>query len=171
MSEQGNDGPRGSATGTGTVEDDGDRRTVRFVRDLDAPVDDVWDALTDPARLGRWLAPTTIDPRAGGEVHHDFGEGETCHGRILTWDPPRVLEYGWAFTGEPDSVVRFELTPTGTGTRLTLVHRQLGAPHATGYGAGWHAHLDRLAAELAGDVDAIDWAERFAAVLPRYRVG
>ncbi|MFA9431165.1 SRPBCC family protein [Egicoccus sp. AB-alg2] len=153
----------------GEVVGDGDRRTVRFERHLDASPEEVWDALTNPVRLARWLAPTTIDEGPAGHVHHDFGDGQACEGPILTWDPPRALEYGWHYTGESDSVVRFELAPAAGGTVLTLVHRQLDSDQATGYGAGWHAHLDRLAAELAGDADAFDWGERFAEVLPDYR--
>lgn len=155
--------------GCGEVVADGERRTVRFERDLDASPEELWDALTSPQRLARWLAPSILTPGPNGHIRHDFGEGETCEGPILTWDPPRLLEYGWRFSGESDSVVRFELTPVAAGTRLTLVHRHLGQAHAAGYGAGWHAHLDRLAAALAGDAGTVDWAERFAEVLPAYR--
>jgi uncharacterized protein YndB with AHSA1/START domain len=32
-------------------------RFVRLERDYDAPIDDVWDALTNPERIGRWFLP------------------------------------------------------------------------------------------------------------------
>ncbi|CAN5839533.1 hypothetical protein BH23ACT5_BH23ACT5_12730 [soil metagenome] len=93
-----------------------------------------------------------------GRTHlrHEHGEGT-----ISVWDPPRTLEYGWTFTGERESVLRMELEPLAGGTRLTLVHRALGEQYATGYGAGWHAYLDRLVALMDHDED-LDWGERFA---------
>jgi uncharacterized protein YndB with AHSA1/START domain len=162
-------GHEAAPEGMGEVSGDGARRTVRFERALDAPIDDVWDALTSPERLARWLAPTTIEARLGGEVHHDFGDGDRCRGTILVWDPPRRLSYGWHFTGEDDSVVTFDLHAVDEGTtRLRLEHRDLGSGFAVGYGAGWHAHLDGLTATVAGAAP-VDWDQRFAEVLAAYR--
>lgn len=39
---------------------------------------------------------------------------------------------------------------------------------ATGYGAGWHAHLDQLEALIAGN-EPIDWDARFGEVLADYK--
>ena len=94
----------------------------------------------------------------------------TGTGTISVFDPPRVLEYEWRFTGEQDSVVRFELRSSGGGTELTLVHRRLGADAGRGYSAGWQAHLDLLEEALAGEVRT-DWQERFEALLPEYVSG
>jgi hypothetical protein len=43
----------------------------------------------------------------------------------------------------------------------------LGIDHVSGYGPGWHAYLDALAAVLAR-TEAPDWDTRFAAVRAAY---
>jgi uncharacterized protein YndB with AHSA1/START domain len=154
-------------TDFGDITPDGDRRTIRFERRYDASPDDVWSALTDSGRLERWLAPGTIEPRQGGAVEISFDDGGRVGGVVLRWEPPALLEYEWHFTGEAESVVRFELSADGDGTRLVLDHRLLQADQAPGYGAGWHAHLDALSDLLVGGSGS--WNERFAALLPRYK--
>jgi hypothetical protein len=44
----------------------GEGRAVRLRRTYDAPIEDVWDALTDPQRIGRWFLPISGDYRLGG---------------------------------------------------------------------------------------------------------
>lgn len=154
----------------GTITDEGDTRTVRFERRYPVPREEVWAALTEPARLARWLTESTVEPREGGRVAFDFGEGGTCTGTVVAWDPPAVLEYGWDFPDETRSVVRWELAADGDGTVLTLVHRLLGPATAAGYGAGWHAHLDQLGAALTGG-DDVDWMARYEELRPEYAAG
>jgi len=154
-------------TSLGSLEVDGARRRVRFERRLQAPVEEVWAALTDPARLARWLAPGTVGDQPGDFVSLDFGEGGQVTGTVLRVERPHLLEYQWHFDGEGESIVRFALEAEGEGTRLVLEHRSLGADHAVGYAAGWHAHLDALRDETEGGTGS--WDERFAAVLPSYR--
>jgi uncharacterized protein YndB with AHSA1/START domain len=137
---------------------------VRFERLYDYGPDELWTALTDPVQLAGWLAPVTVlEQRIGGRVAVDFGEGGVVEGEIVALEPGRVLEYTWRFTGEDHSVVRFELVPRGEGTLLVLEHRLLGREQGAGYGAGWHAYLDRLADR------AVDWDRRFAQLLGGYR--
>lgn len=152
----------------GTMSSEGGTCTLRFERLLEFPPDEVWAALTEPARLAEWLAPAQIAPGVDGEIALDFGEGGEESGRITAWDPPRLLVYEWNFVGESPSNVRWELTPDdpGSSTRLMLEHTLLQADTATGYGAGWHAHLDQLEGHLAGDVP--DWDALFRELHPRY---
>ncbi len=153
--------------GMGSVTKDGDRAMVRFERWLDASIDDVWEALTTPEGLESWLAPAAVDLRKGGMMDIDFGEDGLAGGTIRALDPPTLVEYDWKFPGEPDSVIRFELRAEGGRTRLVLEHRRLPVDQAVGYGAGWHAHLDRLEARLA-DVEPGEWMDRFQELLPAY---
>lgn len=150
----------------GTITNDGDTRTVRFERRYAVPPGEVWAALTEPDRLRQWLTVATVEPGEGGRVAFDFGSDGTCDGTITVWDPPSVLEYGWSFSSEGDSVVRWELAADGDGTLLTLVHSRLVAASGPGYGAGWHAHLDGLAGHLGGE--PVDWDERYRALRPDY---
>jgi uncharacterized protein YndB with AHSA1/START domain len=142
---------------------------VRFTRRLRATVDEVWAALTEPAQLRGWLAATTLEPRAGTDWEANFAsEGERARGTVVAVEPGRLLELTWAFSGEPESRVRFELQRDGDDTVLVLDHCQLRAADAADYGAGWHAHLDLLEALVAGKV-APEWRSRYEAVLPRYQ--
>ena len=57
---------------------------VRVQRRYDATPAEVWAALTDPASLARWLAPTgRVELREGGSFELDFpGHGSRMSGRV-----------------------------------------------------------------------------------------
>lgn len=152
-----------------TREDDG-RATVHFERVYDYGLEELWAALTEPEQLRGWLGEVEIDLRVGGRVVIRFDESaeQITEGIIRELDPPRLLEYDWTYPGETESVLRLELEPRGEGTLLVLDHRRLPDAAAAGYGAGWHSHLDALAA--LGSSGRPDWDTRFAELLPDYRV-
>lgn len=111
----------------------------------------VWSMLTDPARLPLWLAPGTIEARPGGAVRLDFGDsGTVIDSAVTAYAPGRLLEYGWSGPGEPVRPVRWELTPDGDGTVLTLTLTVPDGDDAGRAAAGWEAHLEMLAAALEG---------------------
>jgi uncharacterized protein YndB with AHSA1/START domain len=152
----------------GTLTAEGTTRTLRYERVLSHPPTDVWAALTEPDRLGDWLAAAEVEPGPNGTISLDFGEGGIEKGRITVWDPPRALAYQWNFVGETPTHVSWELVPEddGVATRLTLEHALLEPGVAPDYGAGWHAHLDGLAGHLSGA--GSDWGTRFEELRPRY---
>lgn len=154
----------------GQLRTDGDRCGVRFERRYDASPDELWSALTEPERLGRWLADVAeLELRVGGRFLLQWQEGDGTQetdGTILAFEPGRLLELNWTYPGEPDSVARFELRPDGEGTILVLDHRGLPPGAIAGYGAGWHSHLDSLAAHLSGG--RADWSARFRELGPAY---
>jgi uncharacterized protein YndB with AHSA1/START domain len=126
---------------------------VVFERRFAAPPERVWRALTDPEELAGWLAPAEIDLRVGGRVLIKF-EGAQERGTIQELREPELLAYTWN-EGKTDSLVRFELTPDGRGTHLTLTHTFAEAIDLSSYGGGWHHHLELLAGQV---VDApVDW--------------
>jgi len=152
-------------TELGALRNDDERCAVRFERLYDFTPAELWSAITDPGQLARWLARAEVEPGEGGRISLGFDGGATEGGRIRSWDEPRVLEYEWRFTGEQESVVRFELLPQEFGTLLVLDHRRLGRSSGMGYAAGWHAHLDAL----EGLHELSDWQRRFDELMPRYR--
>jgi uncharacterized protein YndB with AHSA1/START domain len=146
---------------------------IAFERRLAHPVDVVWAALTESEQLAAWLGQGTLEPRAGGEVSIRTGPEHRSElqwmmsGRILEWDPPRVLEYEWLQPGLDISVVRYELEADAGGTILRLTHRRSVTPGGIGGRAGWHAYLDRLAAHLDG-LPVPAWSNRRAEVQAAY---
>ena len=111
-----------------------------------------------------------IDAREGGLIDMVATgpplpvEKKRMTGRILVWDPPKVLEHEWKQAIVENSVVRYELQPDGDGTLLRFTHRGLGPRNAAGFLAGTHAYLDRLQAYLADD-DLPDWTTRRQEIL------
>ena len=139
-------------------------------REYDAPPEQVWDAWTDPARLGRWLA-VPDGPLSERPVRLDFGGGtdEWADVSIVRAEAPRLLVLRWAFVGVETSDVRVEITPSAEGrSRVVLDHRGLG-DSTVGYGAGWQAYLVSLEEELGGPGDGLGWSERFARFRPEWQ--
>jgi uncharacterized protein YndB with AHSA1/START domain len=150
----------------GTAAKDGDDRSVRYVRTLDAAPEEVWAALTDPERLARWMLTDSMvmEPRVGGEVHYAWSHDHS-DGIVAVWDPPHTLEYTWN-EDNGASVVRFELAARHGGTELTLFHRFISPRFASEIGAGWHTHLDLLDATLRGGT--FEFGPRYDTLKPLY---
>ena len=55
----------------------GEGRTVVLRRRYAAAVEDVWDAITDPERIGRWFLPVSGDFRPGGTYQLEGNAGGT----------------------------------------------------------------------------------------------
>jgi len=125
---------------------------VRFVRRYAASAEELWAALTREDQLGRWLgAQVSIQPKVGGVILLRWPGGERMNGAILRCEPPRLLEYSWQENqDEPESTVTFEISSDGSGAVLVLEHRRLDPRSVVGFAAGWHGHLDALAALLCG---------------------
>jgi len=65
----------------------GEARVAVFTRAYDAPIEDVWDACTNPDRLRRWYVPVTGDLRIGGR----FEQAMMGSGEIQRCEPPHRL--------------------------------------------------------------------------------
>lgn len=133
---------------------------VHLQRVLPATPARLWQAITDPKELSKWMAPTEITPGKGGKVSVFFDNDENVRdGEILIWDEPQTLEYQWIFDGEEPSILRFDLEPHPQGTLLTVRHRLLPTHLTNGYEHGWQAYLDRLAGHFGNAIP--DFWERF----------
>ena len=122
---------------------------------LAASPERVWAALTDADALTAWYWPSSVHPTATSDpvVGGSFGidaDGMGFAGRYLELDPPRRLVQSWRWQGDDrDSRVTIELTPTGCGTDLVVVHDLVDGPTAEMYRAGWESCLARLPGYLA----------------------
>jgi uncharacterized protein YndB with AHSA1/START domain len=155
-------------TGFGTINVCEKTAVVRFERWYAAAPAELWSALTDPGRMRRWLgAEASVQARVGGQVRLRWDDDARMDGVITVFEAGRVLEYTWreAALGV-DSIVRFELRPANSGTLLVLEHTRVPGDQAAGFGAGWHGHLDALAAALAGQ--AVDPRQRYRELAPEY---
>ena len=98
---------------------------VSFELDLQHPPEKVWRALTDPALLAEWLLPV-IDLKLEPGAAFTFktqpypGWDGTVNCRLLEIEPLRKLSYAWTVPFL-DTVVTFTLTPTASGTHLSLL--------------------------------------------------
>jgi uncharacterized protein YndB with AHSA1/START domain len=147
----------GGVGGPGQLRLDHGKATIVFRRLLRHPIEDVWDAVTDPAEIESWfMAKVRRDDGPGGRLEMEHPNGVHATGRVLEWTPPRVYEYEWNLpsgTNQPDgeaSVVRWELSSREGGTLLVLTHRKLSRPTAEIFVRGLKVLLDRLEAWLDG---------------------
>ena len=130
------------------VRKDGDGWTLVLVRELRHPPAMVWAALTEPEQLREWApfdADRTLDttgPVTLSTVGTPTPQVSTT--TVRRAESPRLLEYNWG-----GNEIRWQLEPSGSGTRLTLWHNidrrfiSMGA-------AGWHICFDVLDRFLAG---------------------
>ena len=144
-----------------TLVDDGDGPGVRLERQLADPPPVVWRALTERDELRRWFPCDVIV--AGGAwtvgaamtfVFPPEVIDMTLTGEVLALDEPTVLAFRWG-----EEVLRFDLTPDGSGTRLVLINR-LAPGAAARNAAGWEDCLDALA---GGSPSPDGWRTRFDA--------
>jgi uncharacterized protein YndB with AHSA1/START domain len=157
----------------GSLERTAEGGVIRFERHLPYSIRDVWDAITNPARLGEWWLPfdaeITVDLREGGTIVF-AGEGEepiTC--TILRVEAPMLLEH----THVDASYLRWELQTVDAGCVLRLSHFVTDTTSAIDncYVVGLHASLARLEPCLAGRPVPWDW-DGFADAQAQYaRIG
>ena len=161
-----------AASPDGTLERTADGGIIRFERRLPHPVEAVWDAITDPARLADWWLPfdadITVDLRAGGEMVFAARSGEpppmTC--TILRVEPPVLFEHTHFVA---NVTLRWELEPVPEGTVLRFSQYVPDVDDAVEgcWMVGLHASLARLGPALAGTPVPWDW-DSFAAHQTRY---
>jgi uncharacterized protein YndB with AHSA1/START domain len=127
--------------------------SLAFEFDLRHPPEKVWLALTDPALLTEWLLPVVelelvsgalfafrTDPQPGWNGIVD------C--RMLEIESERKLSYSWV-VGEMElnTVVTFTLTPSASGTRLSLIQSGFTPSQKRNWGGaryGWKMMGERL---------------------------
>lgn len=136
------------------------RGVVRVEDVYDTGVDDLWSAVTDPSRLARWIAEVDGDLRVGGQFRARFTSSWTGLGRVDVCEPPRRLLVTTWDEGEDETVIEALLEPRGERTRLVIEERGLPLPELAAHGAGWQAHIEDLAAFLAGRGPS-DWKRRW----------
>jgi Uncharacterized conserved protein len=128
---------------------------------VDAPVERVWQAITDKEQLKQWYFDLDdFKPEVG--FHFTFpGQGhkgeQYLHLCTVTEVIPRQkLQYSWQYEGHRGySLVTFELAETGTQTKLTLTHHGLETfPQDTpdfawkSFNGGWSEIIGKMLLEF-----------------------
>ena len=131
--------------------------TISFEFDLRHSPEKVWRALTDPVLLAQWLLPAVglrLEPGAAFTLQTQPYPGwdGTVNCKFLEIEPHRKLSYTWDVIGM-DTVVTFTLTPTASGTRLTLVQSGFKPEQKQNFGGaryGWNVMGGKLLDLLEG---------------------
>jgi uncharacterized protein YndB with AHSA1/START domain len=172
-----------NATGDlGTIEQAGGKHVLRYERQLDHPVEEVWSAITEPNELRKWLAAAEeLELREGGaialrwlnlpddteeweakgiEIPEDHDMNAPVRGTITQLDPPHLIEYETDQMG----LMRWELRAGDSGCTLIFtntIELPEGSPPEQTL-AGWHIHLDHLDVALAGgEIDWSNWTDKY----------
>lgn len=122
------------------------------VADVHQRPETVWQALTSPDVLARWLAVChgTVDT-VGQEFVLDFEDGEYFLGRVREVVPRSRLAYVWRWLGLGQATaVTWDLEPIEQGVRVTVTEEAKNPPWdwQTWNGGGWVGILDQLSAHL-----------------------
>jgi uncharacterized protein YndB with AHSA1/START domain len=137
-------------------------RVTRSV-ELDAAPAEVWDALTEDALLGEWLADEVeLEAAPGGEIVCRYADGEERRGEVELVEEAERLAWSWRREGGAPSRVELVLDAVADRTRLTITETApvfetvpfgatgsllLAAP-AGGAGLAWGRRLARLQAAV-----------------------
>ncbi|MGB7447890.1 MAG: SRPBCC domain-containing protein [Ornithinimicrobium sp.] len=147
---------------------DGPGRSVLLRRNYAFPVEALWDACTDPARLSRWMGPVSGNLRPGGSFQVEGNAG----GEILLCEEPRLLRVTWVLGEGMATEVEVRLSSGNDGSsELELEHttpaavldelvRSYGPGGTIGIGTGWDIALLGLSLLLDGvEFDPTAWED------------
>lgn len=139
------------ALSLGTITKHGDGHQGRLTRTFEHPPAKVWQMLTESPLMAQWLSAGTIEQRPDGKVRIDFVDsGIVIDSQVTAFDAGKLLEYSWSSGSEPQRPLRWELSPTASGTQLVLTVGVPAGEDAAKACAGFEGHLEMLAAALEG---------------------
>jgi uncharacterized protein YndB with AHSA1/START domain len=132
----------------------GEARVAVFTRTYETSVDDLWDACTNPERLGRWYTVVTGELRAGGT----FTQQNMGSGTIEVCEAPHALRV--SLGGGADEIeVRLSAGPEPGTATMELEHATTLDAHEIGgqtydaiycMGGGYYPRLAALDQHLRG---------------------
>jgi uncharacterized protein YndB with AHSA1/START domain len=145
---------------TGRLERIDGRLTLVLTRTFDAPIEDVWAAITEPERLARWIGMWSGDPESGSVLFAMTAEGQEPPGdamEIRECTPPRRLAVT-SQVGEQRWYLDVDLSEADGVTTLAFSQPDIHPEDSLSVGPGWEFYHDRLVAvETGGDLAAIDF--------------
>ena len=141
---------------------------VVLTRTFEAPIGDVWAAVTESDRLARWIGSWVGDPASGSVQFQMNSEGAAAPQSIFVIEvcsPPHHLKGTLGDAWE----LNLNLTELDGITTLEL-SQVVNDPAVLGsVGPGWEYYLDRLVAvETDGDVSTIVFDRDYYPALSGY---
>jgi uncharacterized protein YndB with AHSA1/START domain len=132
--------------------------TLAFELELQHSPEKVWRAVTDPVLLSEWLLPAfdlQLEPGSAftfkTQAYPPWDGTVRC--KMLEIEIHKKLSYAWVVGDmELDTVVTFTLTPTASGTRLSLVQSGFKPQQKQAFGGaryGWKMMSGKLVELLA----------------------
>ena len=123
-----------------------------FERNIQAPVKQVYLALTNSSAVREWMGDAvTTDPRPGGRIYLWWNNGYYTCGEFLKLETDKTVSFTWQGRSDP-AATQVEITLSGDehATQLKLVHSGLGNGEtwektATEVQKGWENNLENLA--------------------------
>lgn len=92
---------------------------------VDAPPDEVWEALTEPEALEEWFAnEVELDVRPGGEGTFRWDDGSERHARVERVEAERLLEFWWWSEDEPATRVEIALEAVEGATLVRVTESE-----------------------------------------------
>lgn len=100
---------------------------VNLTQHFAAPIQEVWQAITDRRMLAVWLMENDFEPRLGARfslrrADPILGWRGWVECEVIELRPPTRMVWSWSDGRGITSHVVFELEEERTGTRLTLRH-------------------------------------------------
>lgn len=160
---------------------DDPRRTARALDltvDIDATLEDVWQALTSGEGIARWFAPyAAVTPGEGGSVSIGWDPNEMWATPITVWEPMRRMQTASEMPTKDGRTIRlavdYYLEARGGRVRVRLVHSGFDDSgtwddYIDGLDAGWTYFLFNLkhALERHRGVDRQQLSARFRTTAP-----
>ncbi len=141
------------------VKKDGNRRYVEMERLLPGTPEQVWHAIATGEGNAAWFTRMELEPRAGGKLVVDFGDGATSTGEVLEWDAPRKFAYverGW-MPGAPDCFTEIHVIARDGGKCVMRMAHSLHTDSDE-----WDEHLESFESGWPGFFEVLQlYLERF----------
>lgn len=142
-------------------------------RKFKAPVERLYNAWADPAKMVEWFAPNErwlkpkleIETVVGGKhnitMRHSDGSDVNFFGKYVEIVPNKRIAFTWIFQEDPEgpveSLVTIDFAPSGEGSELTLTHSKLRDQKTSAdVNEGWTGILEMLDRDLSGGVQLQD---------------
>ena len=130
------------------------KRTVDLTIDIDATLEEVWQALTTGEGIARWFAPyAAVTPGEGGSVSIGWDPKEMWDTPITVWEPLRRMQTVSEMPTKEGGIVRlavdYYVQAQGGRVRVRLVHSGFDDSESwdgyiDGLDAGWTYFLFNL---------------------------